>query len=99
MLRHRGTAVLVSRLPLSRTPLVVGTVVVAIVGGGLLVSRWLDHDARALASRLLQCPYEQVEVQSVESGDVERWRVEGCGTRGTMMCEPTDAGCIVVPDE
>lgn len=84
---------------MSRTPLIVGTVVVAIVGGGVLVSRWMDHDARAIASRLLQCPFQDVAVESVSTADVEVWRVEGCGARGTMTCEPTDAGCFIVPEE
>jgi hypothetical protein len=31
-------------------------------------------------------------------GDTESWRIEGCGIRGTLRCEPTDPGCIVIPD-
>jgi len=83
----------------SRTPLVVGTVVVAIVGGGVLASRWMDHDARSLAARLLRCPYQDVEVETISTGAVEVWRVEGCGTRGKMTCDPADAGCFIEPQE
>lgn len=77
----------------------VGTLVVAVVGGGLLVQRWLEHDARAVASRLTGCPIDQLEVESIASGDVERWRIDGCGTRGTLTCEASDSTCFIVPDE
>ena len=62
----------------------------------LLVYRAVVDDARRTAARLLGCPTVQVEAQSW--GDTEHWRVEGCGVRGTMICEPSDPGCAIVEE-
>jgi hypothetical protein len=63
----------------------------------LFVRRALENDARRVAERLLGCPH--VEVRWTSTGFADHWRVEGCGRRGTMVCEPTDPGCFFVPDD
>ena len=63
----------------------------------LLVRRAAEQDARTTAARLLGC--SAVDVKWVSLGDTEHWRVEGCGMRGILVCEPSDPGCFIVPDD
>lgn len=67
------------------------------IGALLVVRRAVEEDARRTAERLLGCP--NVEADMVSFGDAEHWRVEGCGVRGELVCEPNNPGCFVVPDE
>lgn len=62
----------------------------------LLVRRALEQDARRTAERLLGC--RVVEVEWVSLGVTDRWRVDGCGVKGELVCEPQDPGCYVVED-
>lgn len=62
----------------------------------LVVRRALEADARHTAERLLGC--QPVEVRWVSFGVTERWRVDGCGVKGELVCEPQDPGCYVVED-
>jgi hypothetical protein len=73
------------------------TMLVLGVGALLVVRRALESDARRTAERLLGCPTD--DVAWVTFGVTDRWRVEGCGVRGLLVCEPTDPGCFVVPED
>ena len=66
---------------------------------GVLALRRMHDDVRRVASRVLGCPPEQIDVEPLEGGDVERYRVRGCGAGGIMSCEPTDPVCFIVPEE
>lgn len=78
---------------------IVALVAVFVLCAGVVVARALALEARELASRLTGCPAADLEAEMVHWGVTESWRIEGCGIRGMLMCEPTDAGCIIVPDE
>ena len=77
---------------------IVAVVALLVLGAGVVVVRGLALEARELASRLTGCPAADLEAEMLHWGLRESWRVEGCGIRGVLMCEPTDAGCIIVPD-
>ncbi|MFO0631622.1 MAG: hypothetical protein U0168_02090 [Nannocystaceae bacterium] len=62
--------------------------------------RTMQGDACRVTARLTGCPLEQIEVDASSLAHwAERWHVQGCGITGTLVCEPTDAGCFLVPDE
>jgi hypothetical protein len=63
----------------------------------LFLRRRAEQDARATAARLLGC--KAVDVKWVSLGDTEHWRVEGCGMRGILVCEPSNPGCFIAPDD
>lgn len=77
----------------------VGLLLAAAVVAAFVLLRTMEADARQKAARMLGCPVDEVEVEARRLGDIENWRVEGCGVRGTLVCAPTDAGCFIVPDE
>lgn len=83
---------------MSRVTIAVCVVVVVLLGIAVAARHAVTHDARQLTSRLLGCPADEIELSMESFGDTEAWRVEGCGVRGTLRCEPTDPGCIVIPD-
>lgn len=78
---------------------VVGLVLGAAVVAAFVLLRTMQADARLKAARMLGCAVDEVEVEAMRLGDIEHWRVEACGVHGTLVCEPTDAGCFIVPDE
>jgi hypothetical protein len=78
---------------------VVGLAVVLLgvgVAALLVVRRALEADARRTTERLLGC--RVVSVEWVSFGVTDRWRIEGCGVKGELVCEPQDPGCYVVED-
>jgi hypothetical protein len=75
------------------------TLLVAALLAGLWTLRHMHDDVRRLASRLMGCPADNIEVEALDGGDVERYRVKGCGGGGIMSCEPSDPVCFIVPEE
>ena len=79
---------------------VVGLAVVLVgvaIAVALVVRRGAEQEARSTAARLLGCTAVDVEWTSLT--DTTRWRVEGCGMRGLMVCEPDTPGCYITADE
>lgn len=85
-----------SRIPIAI--FIIAVVVALALGAGFVMFRAMHREARALASRLTGCPADEIEVEMLQLGDTDTWHVHGCGITGVLTCEPTDAGCIIVPD-
>ncbi len=83
---------------MSRLSIAASVVVVLALGTVVAARRVATHDARQLTARLTGCPADEIDLEMEHFGDTESWRIEGCGIRGTLRCEPTDPGCIVIPD-
>jgi hypothetical protein len=66
---------------------------------GVWALRHLHDDVRRVASHLMGCPADEIEVEALGGGDVERYRVKGCGGGGIMSCEPSDPVCFIVPED
>lgn len=75
------------------------TLLVAALLGGVWALRHMHDDVRRVASHLMGCPAEEIEVERLDGGDVERYRVQGCGGGGIMSCEPSDPVCFIVPED
>lgn len=86
-------------IPPRRALVIAATLLLAAAMVGVLALRRMHDDVRHVASRMLGCPPEQIEVDALEGGDVERYRVRGCGAAGIMSCEPSDPVCFIVPEE
>ena len=81
------------RLLLVGCSLLLAMAVIAAIG-----LRHLHDDVRRVASRLLGCPADEIDVEVLDAADVERYRVSGCGGGGIMTCAPNDPVCFIVPE-
>jgi len=78
-------------------PLALGAVILALCAS-IVWSRAETRRARDTAVRLTGCPPGELDVEMATLGDASRWRIDGCGVRGTLVCAPENPGCFLEPD-